>query len=314
MSIFSSIRSWSVSIDEYYAGQIYEEKNYPLMWMLKKVLAMVRLADEHAGRLKELSEQGLVVYAIKDRSQLNSLIMKDLAIRHHLPRPVYAHGINMIFWQPFSKAVRVITSYLAHLILRQNILDPEENGYLKRLVVEGQPVLIHLGTSEFFRDPPAEGAIRQLIKAQELMTRPVFICPQLITYGRRREQEQESLLSILFGQTDNTGPIRRFIAFARFTNNVVVIPTEPVNLAAFIEANQGLSEKEMISRLRSELITRIDEEKETIVGPVLKSRDEVISMILRDEQMVQFLDDLALTERRDYDDVYREAKKYLFEI
>ena len=37
-------------------------------------------------------------------------------------------------------------------------------------------------------------------------------------------------------------------------------------------------------------------------------------MILRDEQMVQFLDDLALTERRDYDDVYREAKKYLFEI
>jgi glycerol-3-phosphate O-acyltransferase len=314
MSIWSSIRSWAASIGEYYAGHIYEEKNFPLMWMFKKVLAMVRLTDEHARELKELGEQGLIVYAIKDPSQLNSLILRDLAMRYDLPRPVYAHGINMIFWQPFTKAAHVVASFLAHLFLRQNILDPEENEYLKRIVIEGHPVLIHLGTSEFFRNPPAEGAIRQLIKAQEFVTRPIFICPQFITYGRRREREQESFLSILFGQTDNTGPIRRFIAFARFTNNVVVIPTEPVNLMAFIEANQGLSEKELISRLRSELINRIDEEKETIVGPALKSRDEIISMILRDEQMVQFLDDLALTERRDYDDVYREAKKYLTEI
>jgi len=37
--------------------------------------------------------------------------------------------------------------------------------------------------------------------------------------------------------------------------------------------------------LRRELLDRIDEEKKAIVGPYLKSRKEMISMVLKDENL-----------------------------
>ena len=60
--------------------------------------------------LKALSEKGVIVYALKDKSQLNSLILREICMRKAIPPPVYCHGINMITWQPFPMALRVIMS------------------------------------------------------------------------------------------------------------------------------------------------------------------------------------------------------------
>ena len=68
---------------------------------------------------------------------------------------------------------------------------------------------------------------------------PIYLCPELITYGRRREKEEESLINILFGQSDTTDPLRRVITFLRYSNKASVISAEPVNLAEFMKAGEG---------------------------------------------------------------------------
>jgi hypothetical protein len=39
MSILSKIKSWTTEIGEYHAGRLYREDNFPLFWLVKKVLS-----------------------------------------------------------------------------------------------------------------------------------------------------------------------------------------------------------------------------------------------------------------------------------
>ena len=317
MSILATIRSWTTEIGLYHAGSLYREDNFPLYWLVRKVLSKVRISDETAERLKSLSSKGVVVYVLKNKSQLNSLILRELCARKGIPQPVYCHGINMITWQPFSMSLRVFMSHLSHRIFNKTNLDTARTDHLKELVRDGKDVIIHLGESELFENPFVEETLSQLMEAQATLNRPVYLCPELITYGRRREKEKESLINILFGQSDATDPLRRLITFLRYSNKASVISADPVNLTEFIKTGEGLSREELIPQLRGELIARIDEEKATIVGPLLKSREEIIGMVLRDRGLVTFMEEAAAKAKKakgDFSAVRKEAKKILDEI
>jgi glycerol-3-phosphate O-acyltransferase len=73
----------------FYSECLYEKNNFALSWLVKKVLSKVNLADQYVESIKKLAETGVVVYALKQKSKLNSLIIKDLSERKGIPRPVY---------------------------------------------------------------------------------------------------------------------------------------------------------------------------------------------------------------------------------
>ena len=298
----------------FYAGCLYEKDNFPLRWFVKKVLSKVNLADQYVESLKKLADTGVVVYALKQQSKLNSLIIRDLSERKGIPRPVYSHNCNMIFWQPFSSALKTIRTFVSHLVFKRAILRSHKNNYLKKIVQEGQSAIIHLGGSEFIEDAYADGAILQLLEAQKEMSVPIYIVPKLITYGRRREQENENLLNILFGQSDHTSALQRVITFLRYANKAIVISAEAINLTQFMKDNKNLYLGEMVQRLRGELVDRIDEEKTTMVGPALKSRDELIGMALKDQDLIRYMENMAASGKMGYQRVLRETRKYLHEI
>ena len=314
MSILSGLKSWLQDKGEYYAESIYEQYNFPLQWLVDKALSKIQLAEHDAESLKGLAETGVVVYALKQKSQLTSLILRELANRQGIPKPAYSHGVNMLFWQPFNKALKVVLSFLSGLVLKRTVLNPYKAGYLKKIILEKKSVIIHLGGSEFIEDKHADDAVAQLLDAQKELDVPVLIVPVLVTYGRRRDKEEENLVNILFGQTDNTNSLQRVVTFLRYAKKAIVISAEPVNLASFTEEHRSLYPAEMIQRLRGELVDRIDEERTTMVGPVLKSRDELMGMVLRDKDLVRFMEDRAAGGKTSYPRLVRNARRYLREI
>ena len=80
MSVLSTIRAWTTEIGVYHAGSLYREENYPLYWLVRKVLSKVMVSDETVERLKSLSEKGIVVYTLKNSSQLNSLASQQMKL------------------------------------------------------------------------------------------------------------------------------------------------------------------------------------------------------------------------------------------
>jgi glycerol-3-phosphate O-acyltransferase len=313
MSIVSKIKAWAETGD-FFAGCLYREDNFPLSWLIRKVLSKVEFADEYNEDLRKVSENGIIVYALKNRSQLNSLILRELSARKGIPRPVYCHGINMIFWQPFPIAVRVVFSILLQFLFKKTISHTAETAYLKRIIKEGKSAIIHCGGSEFFENRFTQEAISQLIDMQKTLDAPIIVVPVMITYGRRREKEKENLINILFGQTEDTGALRSIITFLRYSNQATVICADPINVTNFTYENKDMTTEALCHELRRELIDRIDEEKTSIVGPVLKSREELISMVLNDGNLNHFLEEMAIQEAKDHSALTKEAEKYIREI
>ncbi|HLZ18349.1 MAG TPA: hypothetical protein VKO67_01980, partial [Smithellaceae bacterium] len=240
--------------DEYYSGCIYEERDILRFRPAMAYLSKVSISDEGVKTLKDLAGQGAIVYAIKQRSKLNSLIITDIAERNGLPHPVYCHGMNMSFWQPLSKMLKYFWSSLRRRFRKEEVTRRAKLDFLERKVANKETVIIHLGESEFIESRSAQDAIDSLINLQKRVSFPIFIVPFLVAYGRRREMENESLINILFGQMEHTGTLRRLITFMRYSKQAFVIPTQPVSLVEYLSENSDRSKDEMIHELRGELI------------------------------------------------------------
>lgn len=301
----------------YHAGTIYKKGNAPFSLLVHKVLSKVKVSDEVVDGLREIAQKGVVVYVLKNKSQLNSLILRELSLRKGIPEPVYSHDVNMAAWQPFPMALKIISSHLVHWVMRKKIILAQRLNHLERLVREGNNVIIHLGESEIFDNPFVEGTLDLLIEIQKSSSRPIYLCPELITYGRRREKENENIFNILFGQSDTKSSLRRLVTFIRYANRVSVISTDPVNLSEYIESYPGASHEHMVRQLREELIDRIDEEKEAIVGPLLKSRKEIIEMIMQHPGMISFMEGMEAKGKKgshNLKPIMKTARRYLDEI
>ena len=299
---------------EYYSGRLYDEQNFLQFRLAKTFLSRVSIADEYVEAIKKLSTEGVVVYALNQRSELNSLIIYELFKRKGLPDPVFCHGMNMSFWQPLPKMMKFLWSSFLRLFGKEQKAWLDKLVYLEKIVNEKKSVVIHLGESEFIENRSAESAIVSLINVQKKVDFPIFIVPVLVSYGRRREKEDESLINILFGQTEHTGSLRRLITFIRYSSNAFVIPAEPVKLSEYLNKSNGISAEAIVHELRGELIDRIEKEKNTVVGPALKSREELIGMVLSDESVRKFIIDYAAREKKDKAVVVKEARRYLYEI
>ena len=300
--------------DEYYAGCIYDRQDFWRFRPAKTYLSRVSIAEEEVNALKKLAGEGVIIYAIKQRSKLNSLIITEIAGRKGLAKPVYCHGMNMSFWQPLSKMLKFFWSSFLRRFRKDQVTRQGKLDFLTGKVAAKESIIIHLGESEFIESRSAQDALASLIKLQSKVSFPIFIVPVLVAYGRRREKEDESLINILFGQTEYTGTIRRLITFIRYSKQAFVIPTKPVNLADYLSTSRNLTKDELIHELRGELIDRIEEEKTAVVGPALKSRAELIGMVMQDPNLNRFIDDHAQKTKKDRAGIVKNARRYLYEI
>jgi len=220
----------------------------------------------------------------------------------------------MSFWHPLPQMLKFFwSSFLRRLGKKQKVWEGKL-AYIEKTIKEKKSIIIHLGESEFIESISAESAIITLLDVQKKVDFPVFIVPVFVSYGRRREKEEENLVNILFGQTEHTGALRRLITFARYSSNAFVIPAEPIKLSEYISTTKSVSQEAMVRELRGELIERIDKEKTAIVGPALKSREELIGMVLSDESVKKFITEHAEKEKKDKIKVIKEARRYLYEI
>jgi glycerol-3-phosphate O-acyltransferase len=274
----------------------------PFSRVFARYLSKVELAPEDEQALNGLSEQGVVVYVQKYPSRLNCLILHDLNLRKRIPQPLLCHGMGSLFWRPAAKIVRSLLARPA---------DPGATGILDRLTRLRKSSVIYLRESQ--GDGSADPLV-QLLNAQEALDVPVYLVPIAVSYGPRREKKERPLVDIFFGDQENPGWLRRLIAFFRYQNRTSLIVAEPVDLSLLLRDKGERAASDLAPGLRGELVGRIDHEKSAALGPLIKAREEIIAMALRDEELVSFMGEHAAAAKKDLPAVRKEARKYLEEI
>ncbi|MBN2282942.1 MAG: 1-acyl-sn-glycerol-3-phosphate acyltransferase [Deltaproteobacteria bacterium] len=306
MSIQTALQSWKKKIGEYYVNTLYPRRRFPFFWILDRLLSRVNIDDGSLEQIRNLGNEGIVVYTLKNKSQLNCLILRNLAGRTGIDQPEYCHGICMVLWQPFTNAFRALLSRIFH--------NPYKEGYLKKVTEEKKSSVIYLRGSDSIGSTFNKDPLAFLIDAAIQTEVPVYLVPILVTYGRQREKKDKGIGDILFGQSENPGAVKRILTFLRHSKQAFILAADPVDLRDYVEQHSKNSVDIMAYMLRRDLIERINAEKRTVVGPVLKSREEVIGMVLRDPALVAFMEDMAASGKKSYPDLVKEGRKDLLEI
>ncbi len=289
-----------------------------LNWLLYRLFKRVSLGENMKEDLKQMHREGTVVYAIKYRGQLDYLLYHYNFRSKRLPYPKIAFDLNISMLLPFTRLVKVIISQLSSLLRHGRFPDPYHSGFYKKAVQQGTTSLI------FLVDP--KGFIRQFIHAekdhlqflletQRDMDRPIFIVPQLVLYKKTPERDYSSLTDIFFGFKDHPGVIRKIVLFFRHNRQAFIDFARPLDLKAYLK-NQPPTRPlhDMAAEIKHMLIESIDKQKRVILGPIMKSRQQIKELVLMDESVNKEIKTLASGNAKRLRQLKKEAGKYFEEI
>jgi glycerol-3-phosphate O-acyltransferase len=275
----------------YYGSTIEGRYGFLLRLFFSVFFSRVRLLSEDVRRVQELSAKGTIVYVLKSRSDLESLLYHYQCGVHGLPVPVFATDSHMTIFHSLGFALKTMRRRLAGLRRRDAGQDPYASGFIKQLVRCGQSIILYLQDMEAFtkrflllgRDP-----FVQILEVQQEQERPIYMIPQMVIWDRARERLHPRLDELLFGARANPSDLRVAFNFLRFyRKDTHISQAQALDLKGFLDANAGRDLQEVALELRQELLGRLWKERRVATGPVVHSRQEIMERVLLDERVQQ---------------------------
>ncbi|MBF0449669.1 MAG: 1-acyl-sn-glycerol-3-phosphate acyltransferase [Candidatus Magnetomorum sp.] len=279
----------------------------------------IRVSPEQTAHLKALEKKGYIVYTTKYKSSFDFLFYHSRYQKDDLPFPELALDYRFIMWQPISRVFRALFTWIYNVLKKWHRPNPFHTHYIRDEMIKGRSCFLSLlepgGIHRRFVKEKVD-PVRYLIEIQQSMDRPIYLVPQWILFSRKAHKSQRSLLELIFGTEENPGNIRRMYMLLKRPENVFVETSEPFNLLRFIREpeNHNRNIEHLSYLVRQEMINRLNRQRQSIVGPTLKSDEELKEDILRNASFQDFLEDYATTRKVPIQEVYRKADNYLTEI
>ena len=288
-------------------------------FILRLFFSGIKVAKEQTQNLKKLQQQGIVIYVTKPKSYFLYLFYYTRFKQDGLPYPQIGFDYKIMIWQPVTRFLKIFFSYLSYLFHNLSLPDPYASGYIRKELMTGRPALLSLVEQKGFhrrfikakKDP-----VQYLIEMQQSIDRPIFLVPQLMFFDKKPGRSLPNIIDILFGTKENPGKIRRLMILFKNPGKVFVEISEPVNLKTFLALpeNQKKNIEYQTLALRRNLLNQINRHRQSITGPVLKSRLEMKENILTKERLQNFMEHHSKTRDIPIQKVQKNASDFLDEI
>ena len=288
-------------------------------FILRLFFSGIKVAKEQTQNLKKLQQQGIVIYVTKPKSYFLYLFYYTRFKQDGLPYPQIGFDYKIMIWQPVTRFLKIFFSYLSYIFHNLSLPDPYASGYIRKELMSGRPALLSLVEQKGFhrrfikakKDP-----VQYLIEMQQSIDRPIFLVPQLMFFDKKPGRSLPNIIDILFGTKENPGKIRRLMILFKNPGKVFVEISEPVNLKTFLALpeNQKKNIEYQTLALRRNLLNQINRHRQSITGPVLKSRLEMKENILTKERLQNFMEHHSKTRDIPIQKVQKNASDFLDEI
>jgi len=275
--------------------------------------------EKQLSVLEMLQKKGIIIYANKYKSNFDFLFYYTRYKKLLLPHPEIGFYYRILAWQPISRVLRVFFSNLIYFFQHFSLPDPFKSGYIQEELLSGKAGFLSLVDEKGFErrfvkaktDP-----IRYLLEIQNTVNQPVFIIPQLIFYSNNPHRSDPSLVDILFGSKEKPGNFRRLFMLLQNPKKIFVEISDPVNLQSFLERPgiRELSIEQQAFTLRRQLVSQINRHRQSIIGPVLKTRVEIKENILTSSRFQQFISDYSEQDKVPISQAQKKASDYIEEI
>ena len=287
--------------------------------LLRLFYSGIKVDKEQTETIRRLDQNAIVVYVTKFKSYFEYLFYHSRYRRANLPYPQIGFDYKVYLWQPAQRLLRISLARLNFFLRHQSLPDPYERGYLKQELINGRSGFLSLvGKKSFYRrfvkaqtDP-----IQYLIEIQKSIGRPIYLIPQLIFFSKTARREQPTLIDILFGPKDKPGKLRRLFILFKNPGKVFVEVSEPVNLKHYLQSDQIRQQSTEYQSLvlRRDLLVQLNRHRQSITGPIRKTKEELKESILTNDRLQQYMNKYARNRNLPIQEVHRKADAYIEEI
>ncbi|MFW6271479.1 MAG: 1-acyl-sn-glycerol-3-phosphate acyltransferase [Desulfosalsimonas sp.] len=299
----------------------YLPPNTGFLALLAEIIVFRRpkIEPEYQRSLKELKNSGIIVFVNKYRSKFEFFFCHTRFRREGLPYPTLGFDYRTFFWQPAKHIYNTALFYAKHILKHFKLPDPYETDYYRGMIEEGHSAIVSLIEEKGFYHREVESRtdpLEYLIEMQKTVDQPVYLVPQLILYDKAPQAARLSVTDMLFGTREKPGRIRRLFMILIRPGKVLIEASEPVCVSDFIEKPEvsELTEKDQAGYLRRYLVNQINRHRQSITGPMLKSRIEIIEEVLTTPQMQKTIADYARRHELSVNLAQKEAAGMLDEI
>lgn len=304
---------------DHYTCLIPEDIGLFTLLLLKLFYLGIKVDKTQIEMIRQLPRNAIVIYVTKFKNHFEYLFYYSRYRQEHLPFPQIGFDYKIYLYQPVSRLLKILLSRLDFFSRYQTLPDPYTRGYIKQELIDGRSGLLSLvGKKSFYRrfvkartDP-----IHYLIEVQKTIDRPLYLVPQLIFFSKTARREDPTLLDIIFGPEDKPGRIRRLLTLFKNPGKVFVEVSQPVDLQSYLKSDnlrdQSTEYQSLV--LRRDLLVQLNRHRQSITGPVRKSKEELKESILTRDRLRQFMKTYAENHDIPIQEVYRQADAYLEEI
>lgn len=308
-----------------YDGQIYERLN-PLVEKVTGVLfRKIDFDDESLKTLTELSgEKQHVVYASFHSSNISLLILYNLLRRHNFEIPALALEYNPFLLQAFGFVWRRIIKFFNQLILRKKYAYVLDTDYVKNIVLQKKSIILSLLSQKYFVKRYMEvkyDSLLYLVEVQKEMDSPILILPQMIFWNRNPERTAPKTLLqatprdlVASTATGDKGLFAGWMATLKSISPAFVRIATPINLKEEIQNSRSDDSRQIALELRNKLLGMYHQEKRTVLGPVLKSRQEMAEKVLYHKNVLNEIARLSAEDGISENKLRKRAYKFYREI
>lgn len=279
----------------------------------------IRVDPDQLALLQNLPDNAITVYAISHKSIFEYLFFHTRYPQIGHPCPEIGLDYRIHLWQPLGRLLRIFMAHALYLLKHRQRLNPYHTHYIQDQLLEGHTGLLSLVERKGFHRRFVKDKVdplHYLIHMQHSCERPIYIVPQIMFFSNTPERSQPGLTDVFFGTEREPGLIRRTLALFRRTNRIFVEISEPVSLNDFLQrAPQiGLTVEQQTRNLRHYLLKRIHRHRQSTLGPLLKSPEEIKENILTHARLQEFITRYAETRSLSLSKVHKEAEACIEEI
>ncbi len=302
----------------FYPFELNQKPGFFLTWFLYRLFQRVQFDANMAEDLKQMNKDGTVIYAMKYRGILDYLLYHYRFRRSRLPYPRISFDLNISLLLPVSQLTKILKYYISYFLKQGRFPNPFETGFFNNAIQRGTTSLFSLvDPKQFHRHfvHAEKDHLHFLLDTQKQMEKPIFIIPLLVIYQKAPEKEHPNLLDIFFGYKDKPGLIRKIVLFFRYHRKAFIDFGRPLDLKAYLESQAAGRPMELMAvEVRQMLTESIDMQKRIILGPVMKSRQQIKETVLKDKEIVQTVEYMAEGNRNQLKQLRKRAGAYFNEI
>ena len=286
--------------------------------LLKAFFSGIKISKTQTAVIEKIPDDAVVVYATKHKSFFEYLFYHTRYSQLGLPVPEIWFDRKVLLWQPLFRIFRILLANADHLVRFKSRPHPYSSGYIRDSLIHGHAGMLSMVDSKSFykrfikakTDP-----LQHLIEIQEATEKPVYIVPHLMFFGKNPKRSIPTMVDIFFGTEQRPGLFRRLFTLFRKPDKVIVEISTPFNLQSFL--NQSENYRQSLEyralNLRKTLLAKINRHRQTIIGPVLKTRQELKESILTNNKLRQFMKEYAEQKGIPIYKVRKKADEYLEE-